>query len=330
MGAWTVLQERQAMLLDPAIRDWVLIPIMFVMVLVGIVRHHVTVLLSGTPKKADLKSARETKALQRAGILRAFGSHLPEHAFESRKAYLCEAFEKGRYLKDPNAKNKPKGNVMQDPAYVETMMDGMKKNMMNIVPQTLIMGWINFFFSGFVLTKLPFPLTIRFKSMLQRGVETSDMDVSWVSSLSWYFLNLFGLQSVFTLILGSGHAADAMRDMQAMSTMGMGPAAGPQLSPTGQPQDMNKIFLSEKENLEIAEHEWGLDNVETRLLVKYGKKPKSVLLKQQEEAKLKKKQVSSSSSPSSSAAVSSSASSSTPSYPIANVSSARAKKAKRA
>lgn len=33
---------------------------MLVMVLVGIVRHYVTVLLNGTPKKADLKSARET------------------------------------------------------------------------------------------------------------------------------------------------------------------------------------------------------------------------------------------------------------------------------
>lgn len=43
-----------------AIRNWVLIPIMLVMVLVGIVRHYVTVLLNGTPKKADLKSARET------------------------------------------------------------------------------------------------------------------------------------------------------------------------------------------------------------------------------------------------------------------------------
>jgi len=68
--------------------------------------------------------------------------------------------------------------------------------------------------------------------------------------------------------------------MQAMSTMGMGPAAGPQLSPTGQPQDMHKIFLSEKENIELTEHEWGLHNVETRLLVKYGKKPASVLLEQ--------------------------------------------------
>ncbi|KAG0366801.1 integral membrane protein DUF106-domain-containing protein [Gamsiella multidivaricata] len=280
MGAWTVLQERQAMLLDPAIRDWVLLPIMVVMILVGVVRHQVTVLLNGAPRKADLKSARETKGLQRGGILRAHGSHLPEHAFEARKAYLTDAFEKGTYLKEPKAGSKPKGNVMQDPAYVETMMDGMKKNMMNIVPQTVIMGWINFFFSGFVLIKLPFPLTIRFKSMLQRGIETQDMDVTWVSSLSWYFLNLFGLQSVFTLILGSGHAADAMRDMQAMSTMGMGPASGPQMGPTGQPQDMHKVFLSEKENIELTEHEWGLDNVETRLLVKYGKLPRSILLDQ--------------------------------------------------
>jgi hypothetical protein len=39
--------------------------------------------------------------------------------------------------------------------------------------------------------------------MLQSGVMTRDLDVRWVSSLSWYFLCLFGLQSVFIFILGN-------------------------------------------------------------------------------------------------------------------------------
>ncbi len=51
--------------------------------------------------------------------------------------------------------------------------------------------------------KLPFPLTLGFKSMMQRGIETPDMDVRWVSSLSWYFLNFFGLNGLFRLLLGS-------------------------------------------------------------------------------------------------------------------------------
>jgi hypothetical protein len=39
--------------------------------------------------------------------------------------------------------------------------------------------------------------------MLQSGVATRDLDVRWVSSLSWYFLNLMGLQSIFGFILGA-------------------------------------------------------------------------------------------------------------------------------
>lgn len=43
--------------------------------------------------------------------------------------------------------------------------------------------------------------------MLQRGVETPDMDVRWVSSLSWYFLNFFGLNGLYRLILGGENCA---------------------------------------------------------------------------------------------------------------------------
>ena len=56
---------------------------------------------------------------------------------------------------------------------------------------------------GLCVVKLPFPLTIKFKSMLQAGVATRDMDPRWMSSISWYFLCYFGLQSVFNFLLGS-------------------------------------------------------------------------------------------------------------------------------
>jgi hypothetical protein len=42
---------------------------------------------------------------------------------------------------------------MSDPAAMEGMMGMMKGNMAMMIPQTLIMGWINAFFSGFVISK---------------------------------------------------------------------------------------------------------------------------------------------------------------------------------
>lgn len=47
--------------------------------------------------------------------------------------------------------------------------------------------------------------------MLQRGIETPDMDVRWVSSLSWYFLNFFGLNGLYHLILGGDNGEKHIR-----------------------------------------------------------------------------------------------------------------------
>jgi hypothetical protein len=50
--------------------------------------------------------------------------------------------------------------------------------------------------------------------MLQRGVDLATLDVSYVSSLSWYFLVTFGLSGIHRLILGDDAAG--MEDMMQM------------------------------------------------------------------------------------------------------------------
>ncbi|CDK25749.1 unnamed protein product [Kuraishia capsulata CBS 1993] len=49
----------QELLLDPSLRYWVLLPISFVMVLVGILRTYITVLLQPSPKIAEWGNLKE-------------------------------------------------------------------------------------------------------------------------------------------------------------------------------------------------------------------------------------------------------------------------------
>jgi hypothetical protein len=72
------------------------------------------------------------------------GNNIPQHAFAVRKAYLADAFEKGKYLKNPDANKEgtTPANPMSDPDMMEGMMEGMKKQLT-----------INFFFQGFVVSE---------------------------------------------------------------------------------------------------------------------------------------------------------------------------------
>ncbi|TAQ83591.1 hypothetical protein B7494_g8086 [Chlorociboria aeruginascens] len=222
---------------DPQLFYWILIPITVVMILTGILRHYATVLMAAAPKKQDLPSIREQRSLLRGINLRTNANVLPPSSFQTRKDYLVAAYEEGKFLKEPEKKGQAAPNPMTDPAAMEGMMGMMKGNMAMIVPQTLIMGWINAFFSGFVIIRLPFPLTIKFKSMLQAGVATKDMDPQWMSSISCQMAQQMGQ---------------------------MAPGAGAQMFGPG--VDPDKQFKGEAENLAVLAHQYTLEGVEKRLL----------------------------------------------------------------
>lgn len=148
----------QPLLLDSSIRDWVLIPILVVMILVGLVRHYITQLITSPPKAQAPDVVRQQRILARAATLRANHVLVPRPAFRSRLDWLADVLDRGVYVKAEEPKKPGEGdmpkNPLSDPAQMDQMMDMAKKSMVSMVPQTVIMGWINYFFTGFVLSTL--------------------------------------------------------------------------------------------------------------------------------------------------------------------------------
>ncbi|XP_045462837.1 ER membrane protein complex subunit 3 [Harmonia axyridis] len=236
------------LIVDHEIRLWVFLPIVVITFLVGILRHYISILLT-SQKRVELQQLRDSQLIMRAKLLRENAKYIPKNSFLMRKGAFNKEEEGYLTQKRPNNNQ----NVMTDPS---VMTDMLKGNVTNVLPMIIIGGWINWMFSGFITTKVPFPLTLRFKSMLQRGIELSHLDASWVSSASWYFLNVFGLRSIYALVLGENNAADQSRQMQDQ----MSGAA------TNMPQDPKIPFKAEWEALEILEHQWALANVESTLI----------------------------------------------------------------
>ncbi|CAL8070081.1 unnamed protein product [Calicophoron daubneyi] len=235
--------------LDPAIRSWVFLPLVIITFLFGIIRHYLTIIFT-SEKKGEVKNVSDTHALLRSRLLRENGRYLPMRAFRMRK-YFFNDEDHGFFM--TQQRENTAGNLMTDPSMASEML---KSNALNAVPMIIIGSWITWAFSGFLTTKVPFPLTYRFKPMLQRGCESlTSLDASWVSSASWYFLNIFGLRSMYDLVLGSGNASE-----QFMFPLDHPPAAAQP------PQDMQKAFKAEWEALEVVEHQWALADCETRLI----------------------------------------------------------------
>jgi len=237
------------LLLDPQIRTFVVAPILFITFLVMLGRHYY---FSGfrTQKKVELVQMMENQALQRSRMLRMNGKFINPKAFEMRRQYFFNTSEPEEGFLVKKKRNVAPPNPMQDPSQMQNMMMG---SMSNMISMMVVGAIINAVFSGFVTIRVPFPLTLRFKPMLQRGIELGTLSSSWVSSASFYFICLFGLRGVFTLLMGENDSDD-MRVMQQQMQGAQGPP------------DPGKAFQKESEELQIVKHKWELESVETVLL----------------------------------------------------------------
>lgn len=200
---------RNHLLLDPSIRDWVVIPMVIMLVLVGIGRNYVSALIKSEPtiSEDDFETIRHKQVISQASRLRMNGKYINDKAFHMRKAYFARKKTGVLREKVPGPAN-PMSNPLQ-------MVDMMKGNIIFMVPNFVMMAFVGHFFSGFVCLKIPFPLpSTHFRLMLQRGVDIGTLDVTYVSSLSWYFLVTFGLNGVYRLIMGEDSEIDDTKMMQ--------------------------------------------------------------------------------------------------------------------
>jgi len=217
--------------------------------------------------KVDMKEAKNNNMLSRCRKLRDHANYLSEKAFKARKAYFIKK-DVGVLMAPPKQKD-PMAQLANGPDPMMAM--GMLKNqMVFVVLQGALAYWVSHLFSGFLVAKTPFPLTFQFKSMLQRGVEVSSLEPGYVSSLCWYIFVMMSSSGLLGLLQSFRDASKAAPEDDPMSVM-MGPMSGmggPSPMGMGGP-DMSKIYKQEQESLEILQHEFVLETVETELWRKW-------------------------------------------------------------
>jgi len=239
------------LVLDRDVRDWVFIPLTLFIVLMKLMTQYVHQMTSVVqPSNKDMAEIREQQATIRSQRIRTFLNFMPESSFRMRKLFFGDK-EEGVFSKKP--RTKPMHETMAtDPTF---MVDMMKKNLTGIVPQIVMGTAVSFFFSGFVMGKIPFGLSPRFRPMLQRGVDLLSLDVSYFTSLSYYIALLFASRGIFSLVFMESTVDETEMMRRQMNPMGQ--AAG---------FDAKSAFQAENTAYEATEHEWGFDAVEEMAL----------------------------------------------------------------
>lgn len=159
----------QNILLDSSIRDWVVLPLLIIMILAGLLRHYLSLVLKSSSVKNLPKIEQRVKStLTRSSRLRSgAGGYLSKQKYEARIRYWTD--DTTGYLKEEmqwveeetqrQQEEKEKGagdngdDDMPDPM---AMMGPMKGQFAFMIQNMVLMQGIGFFFSGRCLLQSKF------------------------------------------------------------------------------------------------------------------------------------------------------------------------------
>lgn len=256
--------------LDSKIRNYATLPILFVVIMVNVLRSNALIIFKDDPK-VDMKQMKHNSVLARAKMLKSpNANYLCDKVFRARKAYFVKK-DVGVLLSAPPAPDPMKQMQNQDPSAALGMM---KSQFVFIISQGALAYWVSHLFSGFLVAKTPFPLTYKFKSTMQRGVDVDNLEPGYVSGLCWYFFIMVSMSGFMAFIQSLRHENAQVSDPganDALMMMAGQPPMGGGLPGMGGP-DMKKLYNTEKEGLEIFPYEFVLENVESDLLRKWRQK----------------------------------------------------------
>lgn len=255
------------LLLDERMLVWVFLPIIYVCCLIQLFRFYFTLYTAYTAtkkpvKKAQYQDTKDKSIVQKCDNLAKKYFLLTKEAFDCRRTFLCRA-EEGYLIKNGDRPPVDANNNMM--AMQSGMMDNMKGMVVMMATTMPAMAWINSFFAGFVLAKVPFSLTQQFRSMTQSGIDMSNLDVSYVSSVSFYFLIVFGLNQLQPLIIDDDDSDEGMKALDqdrknmtgAMNPMNQ---AGGLMGAANQGKEKKQIFKPQVDGLELINHKFVFEN----------------------------------------------------------------------
>lgn len=197
---------------------------------------------------------REAQALKRAQRCRKNHEWLPESAVKNRKAFFCK--EKDGYLHKPVAAANM--NMMGNP----DMMNNMLKQNVQSVVHMMTFTVIGSIFQGFITAQVPFPLGFKFKQMLQQGLMVTALDPTYVSSMSWSFLLVYGLNGILAMIIQDSKTIEEMEMMASGAHMMQGGGQGAQ-------KNYKNLFKGERDAYDLMNYKFGLEDVEDAFLLKF-------------------------------------------------------------